>query len=115
MVVGQGTVAESTAFRAELKLPFPILADPERDAYRAYSIARASWGQIASLGAARTLAKAVIGGARGGKPIGDTRQMPGTFVIDRTGVFVYARPASHIGDTPSTVELLSVLESTPAL
>lgn len=110
LVVGQGTVAQSAAFRAELGLPFPVLADPERQAYRAYAVTRASWGQVATPGAVRSLAKAVTGGAGGGKTIGDGRQMPGTFVIDRAGRFVFARPSSHIGDTPVVSELVAVLD-----
>ncbi len=113
LVVGQGTVAQSAVFRTELGLPFPILADPGRDAYRAYAVARASWGHVASLGAARTLIGAIAGGAGGGTVVGDGRQLPGTFVIGRDGVVVAAFTAAHVGDTPPLEELIATVASIP--
>lgn len=45
--------------------------------------------------------------------IGDSRQMPGTFVIDSTGVVRWARPARTSADHPSVDDIVRALQAIP--
>lgn len=92
-----------------LDVPFPVLVDRERDAYRAWGMRRSSaagvwldprvWGRYAALM------------ARGERPrrLGrDTLQLGGDFVVGPDGAVRYARPQRR-DDRPSVLTLVSEL------
>ena len=82
------------------------------EAYRAYSVVRGSWWQVASH--PRVLAAGAIAAAEGhivGRPMGDTKMLPASFVIkDRVIVF------AHRGETSSDItppsELIAAIAAT---
>ena len=109
VVVAMGNVEQTDQFRRSFDAPFTFLADTEQTAYRAYGLARGTLGQIAGpsvwLPAIKALAR---GGA--GKPVGDVRQMPGSFVIDRQGIIRLAHYPTHQADRPRPDDILRALE-----
>ncbi len=109
VAVGQGSPDDTARFAADLELPYPVLADPDRVAYRAYGLVTGGLGALAGPAAGRGYLRAVLGGAGGGRMVGDARQLPGAFVVDQTGTLRYAHPATHAADTPSAEELLAVV------
>lgn len=92
-----------------LDVPFPVLVDRDRAAYRTWGLRRSSvagiwldprvWGRYAAL-----LAR----GERLGRPGKDTLQLGGDFVVDSGGLITYARPQSH-DDRPSVLTLVDEL------
>jgi peroxiredoxin len=96
---------------AGLDVPYPVLVDREREAYRAWGLRRSSvagiwldprvWARYTSL---------LLRGARLHRPGSDTLQLGGDFVINRDGIVVYARPQER-DDRPSVGELLDALRS----
>lgn len=108
-VVGQGTPAEAAAFARELALPFPVLADPDREAFAAYGLIEGGPGAFLHPTAAIRVVRALLRGAGFGRPVGSTWQLPGAFVIDHEGVVRFAKPALHAADTPSTDDLLQAV------
>ena len=109
VAVGQGSPADTARFAADLELPYPVLADPNRAAYRAFGLVTGGLGALAGPAAGRGYLRAVLGGAGGGRMVGNARQLPGTFVVDRTGTLRYAHPATHADDTLSAAELLAIV------
>ena len=113
IVVTMGDVEQTDQFRRQFDAPFTFLADSEQTAYRAYGLVRGTLGQIAGpsvwLPAIRALAR---GGA--GKPVGDIRQMPGAFVIDRQGVIRHAHYPKHQADRPRSDDVVRLLEDISA-
>lgn len=109
-VVTQGTVAQTAEFRRRHELPFACLADPDRNAYRAFGLERGSLGQIAGpkiwLRSMRALFR---GGA--GAPQGDVRQMPGAFVVDRLGIVRLAHYSGDSGDMPPNRQVVACIGS----
>ena len=109
VVVTMGSIEQTDHFRRSFDASFTFLADPEQTAYRAYGLARGTLRQIAGpsvwLPALKALAK---GGA--GKPVGDVRQMPGSFVIDRQGIIQLAHYPTHQADRPRLDDIVRVLQ-----
>ncbi len=93
----------------QMRLPFLLLSDPERDVYRAYRMGRRSLRQVFGLGTIWTYVKLVALGRRYHFRWSDLRQGGGDFVIDRQGVvrFEHQGPAPH--DRPTVDQLLDVL------
>ena len=94
---------------AGLEVPYPVLVDREREAYRAWGLRRSSvaglwldprlWARYTSL---------LVRGERLRRPGSDTLQLGGDFVIDRDGIVIYARPQQR-DDRPPVRELLGAL------
>ena len=94
----------------DVDVPYPVLVDPDRSAYRAWGLGRGSlltvWGDP---GVWRQYASEIARGARLRRPGSDTLQLGGDFVIDRAGTVVYSRPQRR-DDRPPVAELLRVVE-----
>ena len=93
-----------------LDVPYPVLVDMDRSAYRAWGLRRGSlltvWGDP---GVWRRYARELAHGARLRRPGTDTLQLGGDFVIDGAGTVVYSRPQRR-DDRPPVAELLRALE-----
>ena len=87
------------------------LGDPEREAYGAVGLERGSVGQLYSPRLSIALVRAARKGARTGKPEGDTRQMPGTFVVGRDGRVAMAHYNRDQGENPKTERILEAVRS----
>lgn len=98
-MVSMGNAKQTAAFRQRHKLPFVCLADPGREAYQAFGLGRGTIGQIAGPRVWASGIKALLRGG-GGLPSGDVRQMPGAFVIDRTGIVQFTHYPINSADYP---------------
>ena len=107
-IVTMGSPEQASGFRQRLALPFPVLADPDRQAYRAFHLGRGGVLQIAGPRVWLPGIKALFRGGAG-KPIGDVRQMPGAFVIDRQGLVRFSHYARHSADYPSHEEMIAAV------
>jgi peroxiredoxin len=112
LVVSFEAVAQLEPYRERLRLPFPIAADPRREAYHAYGLTRARfwriWGGRTLWAYARLI-------ARGWRPRRSTEgvdlsQLGGDFVIDETGTLRYVHVSRHPADRPAVQELAAALE-----
>ena len=96
---------------ASLEVPYPVLVDRERVAYRAWGLRRSSVAGIWLDPRVWWRYGALV--ARGERLRGlgsDTLQLGGDFVLDGDGIVVYARPQRR-DDRPSVGELLGALRS----
>lgn len=113
VAIGQGTPAEAAWFRQQFKLPFPVLADPERQAYRAFGLGLARSSDLVKPDLLIAAARTVASGIAPGRTMGDRRQLPGTFIIDREGIIRWAKPATHAADLATTDEILAAAREPP--
>jgi peroxiredoxin len=117
-LVGHGDPAAAIAFATAKRLPFPLLLDRDRGTYRAYGLVQGKAMQVLAPRVALPWIKAEVSaetrqrGLKGGSFL----QMPGTFVIDPTGVVrattgtvKMAHRNRHFADTPSVDRLLTAL------
>ena len=118
-LVGHGDRDAAAEFTASKRTPFPLLLDRDRGTYRRYGLVQGKAMQVLSPRVALPWLKAERSpetrqrGLKGGNFL----QMPGTFVIDASGV-VRARGGMvrmahrnrHFADAPSIERLLEALE-----
>lgn len=110
-LIGLGPHTRAHLFCDERHVPFECLSDPTQDAYRAYGLERGTNRQLSGpqllLRYARALLRKDVEAA---KLSGDDyRQMPGVFVVDRTGVIRYAHRNRDVADNPPNDEVLEAL------
>jgi len=121
VVVFHSTAAELTKFEAEL--PFPLIADPERELYRRLGVERG----LSSLLSTRALRAAIAGqtaalgnrstkrGALGPiKPTGGRLGLPADFLIAPDGRIAALKYGQHAYDQWTVDELLDHARPVPA-
>lgn len=97
-----------SAYSAQHELPFPILVDPEREAYQAYGLGRGSVARVYGWRMVRRYAEIArtdgLAGLR--RPTEDTLQLGGDFVIGHDGTLDYGFWGEGPDDRPSVEELI---------
>lgn len=120
IAVAQGTVPQSVHFGQTFRIPFPILTDPTRAAFRAFGLRDGVLDETLN----PQIMGRMIGAAAQGTLPGlrehiralrssdgsSLKQLGGTFTIDAGGRLRYASVSSPIYNTPSIAELLEVLD-----
>jgi peroxiredoxin len=108
-VVTMATPELAADFGRRHNLPFVVLADRDREAYRAFGLGQGTLGQLAGPAIWSAGLKAVL---RHGVsfPKQDPWQMPGTFVVDTGGIVRYVHRPRHQADRPSHDEIVAVLK-----
>jgi peroxiredoxin len=98
-LVGMGTPAHAQAFKDDTGVTFPVLLSPDKSAYDAMDLKRASTREVFSPGALGS----TIGRLRHmplRPPEQDWHQLGGAFVIAPDGEVVFAFRATHPADEP---------------
>jgi hypothetical protein len=111
VVVGMGTPEETADVARSLDLPFPVLLDPARRGYDAYGLIEGGANAFLTPKSAGAVARAMLSGSRGGRPIGNTRQLGGAFLIDREGIVRWAAPSRYAGDHASPDDILAAAKA----
>jgi hypothetical protein len=95
----------------QLQLPFPILSDPERDVYAAYSLTQGSLLKIFSPKTVWTYMKHFARGRRYEHAASDWRQLGGDFILDEEGTVVFEYRGQTPTDRPTVASLINRLGS----
>lgn len=100
-------------------LPFPVLADPARQAYQAFGVVEGTYWETAGPHVVAHQIKLSLQGNVMGLPrsVGASRQLGGTFVVDTGGVVQFAhlaRPVYHYPAIQTYLDLFERLRSHPA-
>lgn len=107
VMIGTGTAEQAAAFRRELDLRNRVLTDPDGAAYRAFGLVEAP---LRSLLDPRVLAgggRAAMKGFLPRKPQGRPLQLPGQFLIDRSGTIRSVSRPPVMSEIPSVTALLA--------
>jgi hypothetical protein len=107
VMVGMGDPAQTAQFIRELDLPYPVLSDANRAAYRAYKTIEVGAKDFLNPKAGKAMIGAMLRGNRGGKPIGNVQQLGGVYVIAPDGTLVWSKPSTYAGDHASVEEILA--------
>ena len=110
VVIGQATARQAAHFRKRLEIEMPVLADEERESYRAAGAKVATAGElIGPRSVARGLA--ATAGSRGkvrqGRIIGNAAQLGGAMVIEPGGRVAWSHMAEDASDNATPEEILA--------
>ena len=111
VLVGMGTPEDARAFRIGMRLPFQVLSDPDRSAYRRYGLLKIDRQRRRGFREAWKLLAAIAhhGGAISRNQ--DMAQLGGVFVIGRDDIVRYAHRAVVTSDNPPVDALLRAASS----
>jgi peroxiredoxin len=112
LVVSFTPPAKAKAFLAIHPVPFPVVTDPERAAYRALGLGRTTWSGILQWRSLWQYLRLMFRGWMPKRPMkhDDLLQLGGDFILDGQGRLVYAHPSQSATDRPSPRDLLAVLD-----
>ena len=111
VLIGLGRPDQAGWFCAEHELPFACVVQPDRGAHRAFGLRRgtpaqvagpANWGRWVRNQFTGKRQTAIAG-------MGDGAQLPGTFVVDATGIVRYAHRGRRSSDLAPNDEVLEAL------
>jgi len=110
VVIGQATPRQAAHFRKRLDLEMPVLADEERESYRAAGAKMATAGELlgpksVSRGLAATASSR--GKIRQGRVIGNAAQLGGAMVVVPDGRVSWSHMADDASDNASPEEILA--------
>lgn len=113
VLIGQGTPGQALAFTGPRRVPFEMLVDPDRAAYRAFGLGDGGPYQILAPAAlVGWVGVQVRGeGRQGLRHGGSVAQMPGTFLVDTGGVIRYVHRNRHQADDPDSQAVLAICRS----
>jgi peroxiredoxin len=112
LLVGMGTPAQSAEFASKLKVPFPIVADPQKKLYRKFGLKQMSTLGLFSPSLALKGITAMVGGHGIGVPQGDVRQLTGVFIVSTAGQIVFRHVSRNPADHPDAKTILAALPQT---
>ena len=109
-LIGLGRPEQAAIFCERRRLPFACLTSPDRSAHRAFGLRRGTIAQVAGpVVWAGWIRNQVTGKAQGAFGQGDVSQLPGTFVIDTSGVIRFAHRGRRSNDLPSNDQVLAAV------
>ena len=116
LVVSMGRPETVAAYFRMRPWPFPVVADPDRGAYRAFGLGRTSWGRFFRPRVLLHYLKLIFKGwrVRRPNPEEDLLQLGGDFVLDRQRRLLYAHRSADPSDRPTAEELLAAIRSARA-
>ncbi|MBI4260103.1 MAG: AhpC/TSA family protein [Actinobacteria bacterium] len=115
VLVGIGTPERARAFCERRSIAFDCMTDPSRRAHRAYGLRRGTAWEVVGPGNWLPFARdSLRRETRQGRIREDPMQLPGTFVIDTSGVVRYAHRNRTASDNPPNEEILRVLAADPS-
>lgn len=82
------------------------LAKSDDSVYRAYGLQDGGLREFASVDVLKAGFRAFKQGHVGGKPVGNPRMLPGTFIVDTSARIRYTYYSQHAGDHPDIDHLL---------
>jgi hypothetical protein len=113
-VVSFAEAEKLVQYRERHRWPFPIFADPKREAYRAFTLKRLSWFRVFSPPTLKLYWKLLREGRvrtdYGGE---DIYQGGGDFLLDRAGNILFAHRSLDPADRPSVKRLLEEIDRNP--
>ena len=110
VAVTMSPAAELAPFRQEFQLPFRLLSDIERTAYRAYGLQRGGLLAVAGPSVWRRGWNSLVSFGTG-RIVGDPYQMSGSFVIGADGLIRLAHYAKSSADWGETVDQIAAVKA----
>lgn len=99
----------AAAFRADRKIPFPLVVDQHRHSYQALAIGRGTMADVVGPKVWLRGAASILSGNRQGRPRQDPLQLGGATVIDAGGGIRLIHRATDAADNVPVRALIDAL------
>jgi hypothetical protein len=106
----QGSEADGVEFFTRFWPEARAVSDMSKTFYSAFGLERAGFGEMFSPEVLACGLRAAQKGAFAGKPVGDTRMMPGVLMV-RDGEILWQHDYRHIADHPDFANMQVLLKS----
>ena len=109
VLIGQATPRHAAHFRRRLGIELPVLADAERDSYRAAGAKVGTFGELLGPKSVRAgFARTVRSGGRihQGRTIGHPAQLGGAMVVATDGSVVWSHMSDDASDNATAEDIL---------
>lgn len=111
-MIGLGSPEQASAFCEGRGVPFACVTSPDRSAHRAYGLRRGSIDQVAGPRVWLPWLRNQISERHQGRfGQGDVAQLPGTFLVDRSGMVRFAHRGKRSNDVPSNEDVLEAVRA----
>ncbi len=109
VAIGMGSAIRTAEFRQQMAIPYPLLSDPRRVAYKAYGLTQIKPQREANLTSLAHTARNLVqhGGAASSDQ--DMAQLGGVFIVDPAATIRYAFLPQLAHEFPPIDELLQVV------
>ena len=109
VAIGMGSALRTVEFRRQMAIPYPLLSDPQRVAYKAYGLTQINPRHEANLTSLARTARNLVrhGGAASSDQ--DMAQLGGVFIVDTAATIRYAFLPQRAFEFPPIDELLQVV------
>ena len=98
-------------YRTRHRLAYPVLADEERAAYRAYGFGRGPWRRVYGLSTIAAYARLLRRGARLTRVTEDTLQLGGDVVVGPDGRIAWVFRSRRPDDRPAVDDLVAAVRA----
>ncbi len=105
MAVALGEPKHAERYCGKLAPSIDCYCNQTTEVYEAYGLQQMSVLGMLNPAMYKASLRASSAGHRQGQATGDTRMLPGTFVVDTAGIIQYAYYSAHAGDHPDLKEL----------
>ncbi|MGZ6544760.1 MAG: SelL-related redox protein [Actinomycetota bacterium] len=111
VLIGQGGPGDRGAFGDPALMPFTVLFDPDRAAFRAYGLEHARALQVLAPKTALPWMRLQLHSETRHRGLhgGSLTQLAGTFIVDQTGEVRMAYRSRHVAESPENQAILDVL------
>lgn len=109
--IGLGEPKHARHFCGKLAPHVNCHVDLDKEAYATYGLKQFGLAGIMNLGMYQASLRAAANGHVQGEATGDTRMLPGTFIVDQDGIVQFAHYSTHAGDHPNIDKMLKVWAS----
>jgi peroxiredoxin len=111
LVVSFVDPSKLVAYEERHRWPFPVLADPERNAYRTFALPKLNLWRVFSLSTLKLYWQVMRRGMRQERYGGaDIFQSGGDFLLDRDGNLLYTHRSKDPADRPTVTMLLQKID-----
>ena len=106
VAVGLGQPKHARHFGDKLAPSVECITNEEPELHATYGVERANMLRLIAPDAIKAGARAASKGHTQGQATGDAQRLPGTFIIDASGIVRYAYYGKYAGDNPDLSALL---------
>lgn len=111
VAIGLGSPADARGFAEWLKLPYPVLAAPDTDIYASWGLGQTTGADMLNPALFKAGVRALTQRVTQGHTTGNSKQLPGTFLVSSESVVLWSHVAKHPGDIAPVESILAAADA----